>query len=168
MEDDEIMGVPVMPQSKFNANEHVAVVAIGNPTVRQKVADSLPTQTEWHTIIHPTAVSSQWVEIGEGSIITAGCVLTTHIDLGMHSHLNLHTTIGHDCRIGNFFTTAPGANISGNCKIGDRVYIGTNAAIKQGVTICDDVTIGMGGVVLKDITEPGVYVGNPVRKLERK
>lgn len=48
--------------------------------------------------------------------------------------------------------------------IGDRVSIGTHATILP-VTICDDVVIGAGSVVTKDITEPGVYAGNPARKL---
>ena len=39
-------------------------------------------------------------EIGAGSIITAGCIITTNIKIGKHSHLNLHTTIGHDCELG--------------------------------------------------------------------
>lgn len=48
--------------------------------------------------------------------------------------------------------------------IGDRVSIGTNVTVLP-VTICDDVVIGAGSVVTKDITEPGVYAGNPARKL---
>jgi UDP-3-O-[3-hydroxymyristoyl] glucosamine N-acyltransferase len=48
--------------------------------------------------------------------------------------------------------------------IGNRVMIGTNATILP-VTICDDVVIGAASVVTKDITEPGIYAGNPARKL---
>jgi UDP-3-O-[3-hydroxymyristoyl] glucosamine N-acyltransferase len=106
-------------------------------------------------------------EIGKGSIITMGSIVTCNVAIGDHSQLNLHTTIGHDCRIGHYFTTAPGAHISGECEIGHNVYFGTNASVRQGVRICDDVTIGMGGVVVKDIVEAGVYIGNPLRKLER-
>jgi len=48
--------------------------------------------------------------------------------------------------------------------IGNRVKIGTNATLLP-VSICDDVVIGAGSVVTKDITEPGVYAGNPARWL---
>jgi acetyltransferase-like isoleucine patch superfamily enzyme len=48
--------------------------------------------------------------------------------------------------------------------IGDRVSIGSNATILP-VTICNDVVVGAGAVVTKDITEPGVYAGNPARLL---
>ena len=51
-------------------------------------------------------------------------------------------------------------------KIGNRVSIGTNATILP-VTICDRAVVGAGAVVTKDITEPGIYVGNPARLLRR-
>ncbi|MFN9294787.1 MAG: DapH/DapD/GlmU-related protein, partial [Planctomyces sp.] len=46
----------------------------------------------------------------------------------------------------------------------DRVSIGSNATILP-VRICSDVVIGAGSVVTKDILAPGVYAGNPARKL---
>jgi acetyltransferase-like isoleucine patch superfamily enzyme len=48
--------------------------------------------------------------------------------------------------------------------IGNKVSIGSNATILP-VTICDNVVIGAGAVVTKNITIPGVYVGNPAKKL---
>ena len=49
-------------------------------------------------------------------------------------------------------------------KIGDAVSIGSNATILP-VSICDHVVIGAGSVVTKDIIEPGVYAGNPAKKI---
>jgi acetyltransferase-like isoleucine patch superfamily enzyme len=46
--------------------------------------------------------------------------------------------------------------------IGNRVSIGSNATLLP-VTICDDVVVGAGSIVTKDISEPGVYAGNPAR-----
>jgi sugar O-acyltransferase (sialic acid O-acetyltransferase NeuD family) len=165
---EKIMGIEVIPQSKFDPDKYDAIVGTGDPTLRKKIVNSLPPNTTYTTIIHPTAVISKWVEIGEGSIITAGTILTCNIKIGKHAHLNLHTTIGHDCVIGDFFTTTPAVNVSGNCQFGECVYLGTNASIKQGVSICSNVTVGMGGVVVKDITEPGIYIGNPLKKFEKK
>jgi sugar O-acyltransferase (sialic acid O-acetyltransferase NeuD family) len=168
LKEDKVMGIDVIPRSNFDPALYDVVVAIGDPLTRKRVVDGLPSQTTYTSIIHPTAVISNWIEIGEGSIIAAGTILTCNIKIGRHAHLNLHTTIGHDCTIGDYFTTAPGVNISGSCHFGNCVTFGTNSAVKQGVKICDNVTIGMGGIVLKDIWEEGVYVGNPVKKLEKK
>ncbi len=48
--------------------------------------------------------------------------------------------------------------------IGNNVSIGTNATILP-VTICDNVVIGAGAVVTKNIDQPGIYAGNPARKI---
>jgi sugar O-acyltransferase (sialic acid O-acetyltransferase NeuD family) len=105
------------------------------------------------------------VDMGIGNIICPGTILTTGIKLGHHNLINLNCTIGHDCAVGDFVTMSPGANVSGNVTIGNGCYIGTNAVIREKISICDNVVIGAGGVVVKDITEPGVYVGNPVKKI---
>ncbi|MGL5888337.1 MAG: acetyltransferase [Bacteroidia bacterium] len=165
---DEIMGVSVIPFSKFDAEKYDVVIAIGDPAARKQMKERLPENTSYTTIIHPSVVMSEWVKVGEGSVITAGTILTCNIVLGAHTHLNLQTTIGHDCNLGDYFTTAPGAKISGNCQTGICVYIGTNASLRQGVKICDHVTIGMGGVVLRAIEEPGVYTGVPVQRIVKK
>ena len=171
MVDDEyyqhtnIMGVPVIRRSEFDVSEYEVLVAVGDSSARKKMVNSLPPETQYGRLIHPTATVSEWVELGEGTIITAGCVVTCNIKLGAHTHLNLNTTIGHDCEIGDYFTTAPSVNISGSCSFGKCVYFGTSSSVRQGISICDNVTIGMGGVVVKDIVDEGVYIGSPVTKL---
>jgi len=165
--ESEIMGVGVIKQSQFDPEKYETVVAIGEPDSRKKMVESLPLNTAFAKLIHPSATVSTWVKIGEGSIITAGCILTSNIKLGNHTHLNLNTTIGHDCIIGDYFTTAPGANVSGSCNFGNNIYLGTGSAIKQNIHICSDVTIGMGAIVVKNITEAGTYVGSPAIKVNR-
>jgi UDP-3-O-[3-hydroxymyristoyl] glucosamine N-acyltransferase len=111
---------------------------------------------------------SNSVSIGRGSIICANCILTCDIDLGDFAQLNLATTIGHDTKAGAFFTTAPGVHISGKVLAGERVYFGTNASAIEDLSICNDVVVGAGACVAKNITEPGIYVGIPAKKLEKK
>jgi UDP-3-O-[3-hydroxymyristoyl] glucosamine N-acyltransferase len=82
--------------------------------------------------------------------------------------------IGDDCFIGHgvMFTNdvfAQGGPARGNrslwksTRIGNRVSIGSNATLLP-VSVCDGVVIGAGAVVTRDITEPGVYSGNPARR----
>lgn len=157
----------ILPLSLFETDKYELVVAIGDPYARKMIIESLPKKTKFFTHIHPSVQTlGDDIEIGIGSIICAGSVLTTNIKIGEHAHLNLQTTIGHDTTIGDFFTTAPGAKISGNCKIGDRVYVGTNASIREKIEICDDVTIGLNAGVVKNIYEQGVYGGTPCKKIK--
>lgn len=47
--------------------------------------------------------------------------------------------------------------------IGDNVYIAANATVIGGVNIGNNVIIGAGSVVVKDIPDNSVAVGNPAR-----
>jgi len=157
----------ILPISKFNPNEYKIIIAVGNPNDRFDIVNRLPKETKYLTHIHPSVIIlGDDVEIGEGSVICAGSIITTNVKIGKHSHLNLQTTIGHDCIIGDYFTTAPGVKISGNCNIDKRVYVGTNASIREKINVCSDVTLGLNCGVVKDIILPGTYVGTPAVKIK--
>jgi sugar O-acyltransferase (sialic acid O-acetyltransferase NeuD family) len=155
-----------LPLSQFNSNEYKVIIAIGDPQVRKKIVDKLPKETKYFTFIHSSVMVFDNVEIGEGSIICPSVIITTNCKIGKHSHLNINTTIGHDNILGDYFTTSPGVNISGNNKIGECVYFGTNSCTKQKIDICDNTIIGLNSGVTKNIHKPGVYIGTPSRWLK--
>jgi len=159
----KIMDKSVLPYSDIK-DKYELSIAIGSPQIRKKVANDLGSNVRYGSYMHPSATVSRWANLGNGAIVTANCVITSQIEIGDHCQLNLQTTIGHDCKIGNFFTSAPAVNISGICNIGDGVYFGTGSATRQSIDICDDVIIGMGAMVVKNITEQGIYVGIPAKK----
>ena len=88
LQNEKIMGLEVIPQSTFNPLLWEVIVGVGDPLLRKTIVDSLPSATTFATIIHPSAVISQWVSIGEGSIITAGTIITCNVTIGRHAHLN--------------------------------------------------------------------------------
>jgi acetyltransferase-like isoleucine patch superfamily enzyme len=110
-----------------------------------------------------------FVEIQRGVVIGQRCRIQSH------AFICELVSIGNDCFISHgamfindlFSEGRPakgGRDLWRSTKIGHGVSIGTNATILP-VTICDRVVIGAGAVVTKDITEPGIYAGNPVRQL---
>lgn len=50
--------------------------------------------------------------------------------------------------------------------LGDNVVIGTGSVLIGPLDICDNVIIGAMTLVNRSITEPGIYVGVPARRLE--
>lgn len=107
--------------------------------------------------------------------IQKGVVIGARTRVQSHSFICELVTIGEDCFIGHgvmfindtFSSGGPARGrreLWGATRIGDRVSIGSNATILP-VAICDDVVIGAGAVVTKDIDEPGVYAGNPARRI---
>ena len=157
----------IFPLSEFDPTIYEVVVAIGDPRSRYDIIQRLPKETKYFTFIHPSAILlGNDIQIGLGSIICAGVIITTNVIIGQHAHLNLHTTIGHDCRIGDYFTTAPGVKISGNCKIYDCVYVGTNASVRQKISIHSFATIGLNAGVVKHINDAGTYIGTPAKRVK--
>jgi len=129
-------------------DNRLSYIAIGDPKTREAVYNANKGNCTTYPLICP------------------GAQYTVNVQFGLCVIVNLNATIGHDCVIGDFVTISPGANISGNVTLGKRCYIGTGAAIIEGVTICDDVVIGAGCVVVRDISEPGTYVGCPAKKIK--
>ena len=58
-----------------------------------------------------------------------------------------------------------GAHIAGTVTVGQSTWIGAGAVVSNNLRICDNVMIGAGAVVIRDIEEPGTYVGVPARKI---
>ena len=115
------------------------------------------------------------VFVGPFVEIQRGVVVGDRTRVQSHSFLCELVTIGEDCFVGHGVmfindTFATGGPATGNRKlwrsttVGDRVSIGSNATILP-VRICNDTVIGAGAVVTKDITKPGIYAGNPARRL---
>lgn len=113
--------------------------------------------------------------IGPFVEIQKGVVIGSHCKIQSHSFICELVTIGNSCFIGHgvMFTNdtfkegkpANDRKLWKSTHIGNHVSIGSNATILP-VTICDDVVIGAGAVVTKNITESGVYAGNPARRME--
>lgn len=141
-------------------NGYLPFIAIGDPNTKERIVKQLG-KMEYRTLVFGFSGSI----IGEGSIVCPGTIITTNVEIGRHVIVNINCTVGHDSVIGDFSTLSPGVHVSGNVNIGRRCYVGTGAAIREKINICDDVVIGANAVVVKDITEPGTYVGNPLRKL---
>lgn len=144
------------------------VVAIGSARIKKKVVEKLSEYTNVHfaTLIDPSVIMSDRVQVGEGCIICAGTILTVDITIGNHVIINLDCTVGHDDIIEDYVTVYPSVNISGNVVVGQESELGTGMQIIQGKNIKDHTIIGAGAVVVKDIVESGTYVGAPAKRLE--
>lgn len=165
--DDEYVVYGTNPISEFDPNEYDVMVAVSNSKDRFNIIQRLPKETKYFTWVHPTAlIMDDNIEIGDGSFIGAYSILTTNIKIGKHTILNRSNHIGHDCEIGDYFSAMPGAIVSGNVKISDLVYMGNNSSIREKLLIHSLSTIGMNSAVVKDIEEPGTYVGCPSEKIK--
>lgn len=104
------------------------------------------------------------INIGPYSVIHRGTMEDTIIEDGCK--FGAYTNIGHNCYIGKNTVMAAGVILNGGVRIGNNCWLASGVLIKHYSTICDNVVIGLGSVVVKDITKPGIYIGNPARFLK--
>lgn len=171
-----IHGVEVLAESDFFERHHRSAVnvhiAVGSPPLRerlwQKCLETLTT-VEFPLLVHPSVMFDsrpRAVTIGNGAIVCAGTVLTTDVQVGCFSHVNLNCTVGHDVVIGDFCTLSPGVHLSGRVGLGHGSFVGTGAVILENIQVPDRTVIGAGATVVATITEPGTYVGTPARRVK--
>lgn len=162
--------IPVIGAVEDHLKFHDAyfIVAVGTPRTRKAIIARIESKNKvkFATLIHPSVQMSDYVEVGEGCIIAAGCILTTQISLGKHTIVNLACTVGHDVSIGDYCTLAPQVAISGNVVLGDGVEIGTGGVLIQGLSVGSGAFIGAGSVASKDIPDNTFAVGLPARHLK--
>lgn len=158
-------GVSVFQTMTSSVN---VILAVGSPLVKQRLEEQLlKYSVQFPTLIHPSVVmqDSASITIGAGSIITAGCILTTDIYIGKHVLINLNTTIGHDCTVEDYSSVMCGVNIAGEVIIGRSAFIGSGANILNQVSLRESCVVGMGAVVLKDVLQHTTVAGVPAKEI---
>ncbi len=154
----------VSEYGKF-ADEASFIVAVGDGLVRKKISETV--KAKWYTAIHPSAIIADGVKIGEGSFVSAGAIVNPDTEVGKHTIINTGSIVEHDCSVGDYTHISPSATVCGSTSIGELCWIGAGATVINGIAVCDGVTVGAGATVVKNVTERGIYVGVPARKLDK-
>jgi acetyltransferase EpsM len=146
--------------------ESYAVIAVGDNHARKKISDRLST-AQWITLIHPTAIISDDVEIGIGTVIMAGAIIQPGTRIGNHCIINTGACVDHDCIIGDYTHIAPGSALAGGVTIGEGTFLGIGTSIIPNIKIGNWITIGAGSVVINDQTTDSCTVfGVPAKVIK--
>lgn len=165
---EKFVGFPILgvTDSYKNFNDVEFVIAIGNAKVRENIAEQLNGVT-WYTAVHPSAVISNIdTKIAEGTVVMANAVINAGAYIGKHCIINTGAVVEHDNRIEDYVHVSVGAKLAGTVTVGKSTWIGIGTSVSNNIDICSDCMIGAGTVVIKDITEAGVYVGVPMKKIK--
>lgn len=86
-------------------------------------------------IIHPSAVLSPAMSIGDACHIMAGAIIQHDAKIGSCCIINTRAVIEHNAAIGNGCHIAPGAIVLGGAKVGEYCFIGAGAIVVQGCAV---------------------------------
>jgi len=146
-------------------NDYV-LISIANTLIREQIYNKLKGKVSFFTFISPKATIGKFNNIGEGCVICPNVVLTTNINLGKGTIVNIGSQIGHDVNIGSFSSLMANVDIAGKCIIGERVFMGSNSIIIPEKKVCSDSKVGAGSVVIRNVRPNTTVFGNPAKKIK--
>ena len=94
-------------------------------------------------------------EIGASTTIDRGAIEDTVVGKGVI--IDNQIQLGHNVQVGDYTAIAAGTMIAGSTTIGSNVTIGGSCAIAGHLNVADKAFITGRTLVIKDISEPGVY-----------
>ena len=163
----EVNGLPVLGGidwlSGEGSNARIAL-GVGSPIAKRRIVARVGSDAQrFITIVHPSVRLCRWLEIGPGTAIAAGTMLTVNIHIGAFVTVNRVCNISHDCRVEDFATIAPATNLSGGVVVGAGCDVGSGVTTVEGVAVGEWTIIGAGAVIAADIPANCTAVGVPAR-----
>ena len=116
-------------------------------------------------IISPLAYVSKHAHISEGTIIMHNVLVNASAKIGNACIINTNALIEHEAEIGDFCHISTSSIANGQVTVGNGCFVGSNTVIGNNIAIADNVVIAAGSQVLRKIKLPGIYIGNPLRKI---
>lgn len=129
----------------------------------QRFKDMNIPEEAFATFIHPKVHTSGNRGIGKGSLLCASVNLSFGVKVSNHNHLYGNSFIGHDSTIKDYAWIANNSAVGARCLIGEGAHLGTNCSLRENVRIGPYAIVGIGAVILADVAEGAIAVGNPAR-----
>ena len=154
---------------EFGKSDAEIVISLGEPELKVKIYERLKKDGfAFANLIHPTAIVSPSAQIGNGLILKPHSLISSDAVVGNNVSIEENGIVGHDSVIGDHCQISANVVVAGGCTVGCATYIGLSVPIKQGIKIGKNAVIGMGSVVVRDIPDNVIAMGNPARPMKNK
>jgi sugar O-acyltransferase (sialic acid O-acetyltransferase NeuD family) len=167
-EPGELKGCRMLPfeavKQEYTPDEIEIVIGMGEPAYKELVWERVKNAGyRLATIIHPDAEVVPSAQLGEGVVVRKGSIVSSDSIVGNNVIIQSYVVVGHDVVVGDHCQISSFTDIAGHCKVGNRVFIGLGSCVKEETSIGDDAVVSMGAVVMKDVGDAYIVMGNPAR-----
>lgn len=170
-EEDLVYGLPVISSADYLKKEQIIKGDIFAPltssSARKKIFKKFKSQgCSFASYISPQAHVWNRNALGENCFVQEFNNIQYGTRIGDNCLFWAGNHVGHHGNIGSHNTFTSHVVLSGSCNIDQMCYFGVNSTIGDGLHICSSVFVGMGSVITKNVTEEGVYIGVPARRIK--
>jgi sugar O-acyltransferase (sialic acid O-acetyltransferase NeuD family) len=170
-----INGYPVLCKTtevsqRYKSDEIKFIFSLYKPEMmkgRIKLREDLNIpENRFATFIHPSVFIAESTKIGNGNVILSNSTIQQKVTIGNYNIINSNVVIEHETNIGDSNFIAASACVGSKVIIGNGNFLGLNSTVKEEIELADYIFIGMGSNVLKTCITPGIYYGNPCKKVK--
>jgi sugar O-acyltransferase (sialic acid O-acetyltransferase NeuD family) len=173
IESDSMFQLPVIPfdvvEKTFIPKTHHMYIAVGyvqnNRIRKERYCRAKEMGYQLINLISPKSVIFPETVIGDNCAIGHFTVVSPDAKIGNNVLIGSNSAIGHDVVIGDHCFFSNGVTIAGGVTIGSSCFISTGVTIRNKVAIGNDCVIGAGAIILENIGDKKVYLGEPATEL---
>lgn len=146
--------------------DDIFICALGDVKYKKKYAKIiLDKGGEFMNVIHGSAIIGKNVKMGVGCMVGTFSKIDCDAEIGDFVSIQDHCDIGHDTKVASWSILDCYSFLGGFSSIGESVTMHTRSTLIPKKHIGDNSVINAGSVVIRNVPDDSLMMGNPAKQL---